>query len=147
NDAAVALAEEEGKENFSALMNQKAKELGMKDTYYEESTGLSFLNQSTADDLTKLAAYIYNNHPQILEISRQKQVEITELKSKKSRKLLNINRLAGQPDFIGGKTGYIDESGRNLVAFFNKDNKIILTVVLGAENAFDETKKMLNCYK
>ena len=146
NDAAVALAENYGKENFAGMMNQKAKELGMNDTYYEESTGLSFLNQSTADDLTKLAAYIYNNHPQILEVSRQKQVEITELKSKKSRKLLNINRFAGSPDFIGGKTGYIDESGRNLVAFFSKDNQIILTVVLGAENAFDETKKMLNCY-
>jgi len=146
NDAAVALAEDSGKENFAGMMNQKAKELGMNDTYYEESTGLSFLNQSTADDLTKLAAYIYNNHPQILEISRQKEAVIKELKSQKSRKLLNINRFAGSSDFIGGKTGYIDESGRNLVAFFNKDNKIILTVVLGAENAFDETKKMINCY-
>jgi len=147
NDAAVALAEDFGKENFAVIMNQKAKELGMNDTYYEESTGLSFLNQSTADDLTKLATYIYNNYPQILEISRQKEVVIKELKSQKSRKLLNINRFAGSPDFIGGKTGYIDESGRNLVAFFNKDNKTVLTVVLGAENAFDETKKMINCYK
>ena len=147
NDAAIALFEEGGKENFSALMNQKAKELGMNDTYYEEASGLSFLNQSTAADLAKLAFYIYNNHPEILEISKQKEVSITELKSKKSRKLLNINRFAGQPNFMGGKTGYIDESGRNLVAFFNKGGKIVLTVVLGAENAFDETKKMLNCYK
>ncbi len=147
NDAAVALAENLGKENFAVMMNQKAKELGMSDTYYEESTGLSFLNQSTADDLTKLAAYIYNHHPQILEISHQKEVIIKESKSQKSRKLLNINRFAGSSDFIGGKTGYIDESGRNLVAFFNKDNKTILTVVLGAENAFDETKKLLICYK
>ncbi len=147
NDAAIALFEEGGKENFSSLMNQKAKELGMNDTYYEEASGLSFLNQSTAADLTKLASYIYNNYPEILEISKQKEVNIAELKSKKSRKLLNINRFAGQPNFMGGKTGYIDESGRNLVAFFNRNDKIILTVVLGAENAFDETKKMLNCYK
>jgi D-alanyl-D-alanine carboxypeptidase (penicillin-binding protein 5/6) len=146
NDAAIALAEKLDKENFSALMNQKAKELGMNDTYYEEPSGLSFLNQSTANDLIKLANYIYNNHPLILEISRQKEIEITELKSKKSRKLLNIDRFAGQPDFIGGKTGYIDESGRNLIAFFNKNGKIVLTVVLGAENAFDETKKLISCY-
>lgn len=146
NDAAIALFEEGGKENFSVLMNQKAKELGMNDTYYEEASGLSFLNQSTAGDLVKLASYIYNNHPQILEISRQKEISITELKSKKSRKLSNINRFAGQPNFIGGKTGYIDESGRNLVAFFNKGGKTVLTVVLGAENAFDETKKMLECH-
>jgi len=145
NDAAMAVAEDFGKEQFVDLMNQKAKELGMNDTYYEEPTGLSFLNQSTANDLVKLANYIYANHPQILEISRQKEVLIKELNTKKSRKLLNINRFAGQADFIGGKTGYIDESGRNLVAFFNKDNKIILTIVLGAENAFEETKKIISC--
>ncbi len=147
NDAASALAEELDKEIFAGLMNQRAKELGMNDTYFEETTGLSFLNQSIANDLVKLATYIYNTYPQILEISRQKEAVIFELNSKKFRKLFNINRLAGQPDFLGGKTGYIDESGRNLVSFFNKNGKIILTVVLGAENAFDETKKMLNCYQ
>lgn len=163
NDAAIALAEEAGVENFTEMMNKKTKELGMDDTYYEEPSGLSFLNQSTAEDLVKLASYISIKYPQILEISRQKEVGITELKSKKLRKLLNINRFASSSDFIGGpskqdetrpkieflggKTGYIDESEKNLISFFNKDDKTILTIVLGAKNAFDETKKMLNCYK
>ncbi|MEK7114520.1 MAG: serine hydrolase [Patescibacteria group bacterium] len=142
NDAAAAIIENFGEKEFIDEMQKKAAELKMFQTSYLEPTGLSFINQSTANDLARLVNYARQNHPELLEISRQKEIEIFELKSKKSRKLLSVNRFAGQPDFIGGKTGYIEESGRNLIALFNINGKIILSIVLGADDSFKETEKI-----
>lgn len=142
NDAAVSLVESFDYEEFIDEMQKKAAELKMFQTSYLEPTGLSFVNQSTANDLSKLMRYVRQNHPELLEISRQREAEIFELKSKKARKLLSVNRFAGQPDFIGGKTGYIEESGRNLIALFEINGKIILSIVLGSDDSFKETEKI-----
>jgi len=48
-----------GKEKFIQAMNQKAQNLGMKNTFYADPTGLSPENKSTAQDLAKLLTYIY----------------------------------------------------------------------------------------
>ena len=143
NDAAAAVAESSAR--FVDQMQQKAAELKMYQTTFFEPTGLSFINQSTAFDLVKLTDYVYQNHPELIEISGQKETEIVELKSGKPRKLININEFAGSPGFIGGKTGYIEEAGRNLVAIFDANGGKILIVVLGADNAYEEAKKLLKC--
>ncbi|MEK7162883.1 MAG: serine hydrolase [Patescibacteria group bacterium] len=142
NDAAMAIVENFGEIEFIDEMQKKTAELKMFQTSYLEPTGLSFINQSTANDLTKLINYVYQKHPELLEISRQKEAEIFELKSKKIKNLLNVNKFAGEQDFIGGKTGYIEEAGRNLIALFNINGKIILSIVLGADDSFIETKKI-----
>lgn len=147
NDAAVALAESIGEKKFIEAMNDKVKELGMADSRFIEPSGLSYLNQSTASDLSKLAAYIYYHYPDFLEITAQKERKIFDLEKANVKRLVNINIFAGEPDFIGGKTGYLnDEIGRNLVAFFKKNDRVILTIVLGAPDAFEETKKLLTCF-
>ncbi len=145
NDAAVAIAETLGENEFVDAMQSKASELKMLQTTYLEPSGLSFINQSTASDLAKLIGYIYQNHPELLEISRQKETTITELKTRRARTLININHFAGQPDFIGGKTGYIDEAGRNLASLFNVNGRIFLIVVLGSDDAFKTTNKLKQC--
>ncbi len=144
NDAAEAIAEnfEGGKQSFIDEMQKKAAELKMFQTTYLEPTGLSFINQSTAKDLSALISYIYSKHPDILEISRQKEIRIIDLQAGKIKKILNIDKFAGQEDFIGGKTGFIDESGRNLIGVFDISGKTIVTVVLGATNSFDETAEL-----
>jgi len=142
NDAAVAIAESFGGQDFINEMQKKASELKMFSTTYLEPTGLSFINQSTANDLAKLMSYIYFEHPEILEISRQKEAEILELKTGEKRRILTVDKFAGEPDFIGGKTGYIDEAGRNLVGLFDINNKMFLTITLGAEDSFKETEKL-----
>jgi len=144
NDAAEAIAEnfEGGKENFIDEMQRKAAELKMFQTTYLEPTGLSFINQSTAKDLSLLISYIYSKHPEILEISRQKEIRIIDLQAGKIKKILNIDKFAGQEDFIGGKTGFIDESGKNLIGVFDISGETIVTVVLGADNSFEETAKL-----
>lgn len=166
NDAAAAIAESFGKaelgsgeprnstelslrgeKNFIDEMQKKAAELNMFQTTYLESTGLSFVNQSTAADLAKLMSYIYLNHPEILEISRQKETKITELSSGITRELVSINRFAGENDFIGGKTGYIEEADHNLIGFFKINGKTVLTITLGAEDSFAETQKLKDFVK
>lgn len=141
NDAAVALAESISPE-FVKLMNQKADELNLNEIKFDDPTGLSFLNQSTVNDLAKLMNYIYYNNPQILEITRQKEVKISELNSGTTRRLININQFAGQPDFIGGKTGYTEASGGNLISLFNKNERPVLIIVLGSKDRFGDTEKL-----
>ena len=142
NDAAAAIAESFGEKKFIDEMQKKAAELKMFQTTYLEPTGLSYINQSTVNDLAKLINYIYKNYSGLLEISRQKEIKTTDLKTKKQKTLFSVNKFAGELDFIGGKTGYIEESGRNMVGLFNIAGKTVLTIVLGAENSFEETTKL-----
>lgn len=147
NDAIAALAEFFGEKKFVEAMNKKAKDLNMKDTYFTEPTGLSVLNQSTASDLAKLVSYIYYNKLEIFEITAQKERKIFDLEKGNFKRLVNINPFVGDSDFIGGKTGFLnDDIGRNLVALFRKNGRVVLTVILGAENVFEETKKLLTCF-
>jgi len=136
NHAAAALADFYifGEANFVRLMNKKAADLSMTQTVFFDSTGLSPLNQSTANDIRKLMKHIINNHPEILIYSQEKS--FGELK--------NINLFAGQNNFLGGKTGYLDEAKQNLVSLFSLDNRRVLIVVLGAENRFEQTQALLD---
>lgn len=130
NDAAEALAEFYGRENFLEKMNQKASQLGMANTRFFDPSGLSPLNQSTLQDLEKLAVYIFYRHPQIFEITREKEG--------------NIHPFAGHPDFGGGKTGFIDEANGNLISLFNPSagGGPLLIIILGSDDRFSDTKNL-----
>lgn len=136
NHAAVALADFYvfNQTGFIKFMNKKAAELGMSQTVFFDPVGLSPLNQSTANDIRKLMKYIVNNHPEILNWSRERNFGDFQ----------NINFFAGRVDFLGGKTGYIDESKQNLVSLFLINNRRILIIVLGAEDRFSETQELLS---
>ncbi len=138
NDAAEALAEFYGRENFILEMNQKAVELGMKQTHFQDPTGLSLLNQSTLENLRSLASYIYLDHRPILEMSRDKEITIL------GRTLTNINLFAGRQEWLGGKTGFTDESGGNLISVFDYNGQPLVIIVFGSENRFQETEKVYN---
>ncbi len=142
NDAAVALSETVGEKEFIDRMQKKARELKMLQTTYLEPTGLSFVNQSTANDLARLVTYINENYSELFKISRLREGQITDLKSGKTKTMVNINKFAGDDDFLGGKTGYIDESGRNLMALFNVDGRKVLIITLGSDDSFTEADKL-----
>lgn len=145
NDAAVAFTEVINEKEFVKMMNDKAEEIKMAETVFLNNSGLSFLNQSTADDLVKLIDYITNQYPEIIEISRLKEDVIYEIKTSKPKKLFNTNQFVGNADFLGGKSGYLESAGRNLISLFNIDNQPIIVVILGAEDAHKETENLLNC--
>ena len=153
NGAAEALAQDFGKEKFIDLMNQKAKELHLNETAFFDPSGLSARNQSTPNDILKLMDYLRDNHKEILKITIQKSGSIFELNSNTRRMLSNINEFAGEPNFLGGKTGFTDEAQGNLVSLFTVQqglspafkNEPVVIVVLGSHDRFGDTKKLLNC--
>ena len=103
-----------GLATFVSMMNAKAKMLGMKDTRYVEPTGLSFHNQSSAQDLALLVnAASSNAMVRELSTSPNYQVEV----GNRTLQYNTTNRLVRSPDWDIGlqKTGYISEAGQCLV--------------------------------
>lgn len=150
NDAAEILTKNYGKEKFIAEMNKLAEDWGLGDTFFDDSTGISATNQSTVYDIKKMVAQINYLYPEILKITRQSKEVVVELKTKKRNNILSINQFSGQPNFLGGKTGYTDEAGGNLVSIFSYQNRPIIFIVLGTksyEARFEETKKLFDWFK
>lgn len=103
-----------GMATFVAQMNNKARELGMRDTRFVEPTGLSSKNQSSAQDLAKLVN-IAHADATVREYSTWPKhlVEVGD----RTLQYNNTNRLVNNPNWEIGlqKTGYIAEAGRCLV--------------------------------
>ncbi len=147
NVAAEALASFYGRDAFLAEMNARAAAWGMKDTHFDDPSGISAGDESTANDLLKLAQKIYADYPQVLQITRAPQAVITEENSEKKILLTSINEFAGDADFIGGKTGYTDQADGNLLSVFHNSGKPLVMVVLGSSARFDDTKALYDWYR
>lgn len=103
-----------GLATFVSMMNAKAKLIGMKDTRYVEPTGLSSLNQSSAQDLALLVNVASTDATvRQLSTSPDYQVEV----GNRMMQFNTTNRLVKNPDWEIGvqKTGYISEAGQCLV--------------------------------
>ena len=133
NDATVALAERIAgtEEEFVKLMNNKAKELGLKNTFFKNSTGLDEANHySTARDMSIIAKELVK-HKKILDFS---SIYETYLRNDTDNKfwLVNTNKLVRFYKGVDGlKTGYTEEAGYCLTATINKDNMRLIAVVMG----------------
>lgn len=127
NDAATAISEWLGKDSFIEFMNKTAKKAGMVNTRFFDPHGLTPLNLTTAKDLEHLVGYIYNKQSEILEFTREKIEGAT-------------HPFAGQDDFLGGKTGFIDESAGNLISLFQYRGQPIVIIVLGSKQRAEDTQ-------
>ena len=139
NDAAVALANFYGKNDFIKLMNQKAAALGMSNTLFEESSGINDRNISTVEDLFRLARYLYSNQRYILDITKKE-----ELRSWK-----NNNSFAGDERYLGGKNGYIETALDTTIALFSLPvietaNKDIAIILLRSQNRKKDVSLILS---
>lgn len=134
NDAAVALAEYVGgdKEGFAKLMNDKAKELGLKDTHFVTPHGLDDPEHyTTAYELAKITDYALKNE-KFAKIVGTKECTINI--NGYSKQLSNTNELLGYLQGVNGvKTGFTNNAGRCLVTSVNRNDFEIITVVLGAD--------------
>ena len=127
NDAAVALAIYCGGtvEGFAELMNDKARNLGMKDTHFVNPNGLDAPGHySTARDLAVLAAYAMEN-PIFARTVSAKTVKAGE------RCLVNHNKLLWRVEGADGvKTGYTKAAGRILVSSATRNGRRIIVVTM-----------------
>lgn len=103
-----------GLDAFVAAMNQRAQQLGMKDTHYVEPTGLSSHNQSTAQDLARLIAFA-SNDPLLRELTTSPSYQVAV--GRRTMEFHTTNRLVKNPswDILLQKTGFINEAGQCLV--------------------------------
>ncbi len=115
NVAAQAMADYIGQAQFMNEMNARATAWGMTDTYFADPSGISAANESTANDLLILAQHVYADYPEILALTDTPATTITELNSRKKIAVKSINVFAGEPAFIGGKTGNTPQAGGNLL--------------------------------
>ena len=146
NDAAEALAAAfpDGREAFIVAMNSKATALHLTNTHFTNPTGFDFVNHySSALDLARLATSALKN-PTFARIVSTPKISVFSADSKIEHKLTNINQLLGRLDGVKGvKTGYTEEAGEALVALTERNGHQILTVVLGSQDRFGETEKLI----
>ncbi len=145
NDAAYALSEAIGVDNFVDIMNWQAKTLGLKNTHFTNPTGLDdSQNYSTAQDLAILIKDLLQK-PFIWEISKISKFDLYLADGTFHHQLKNTNQLLGEiPDIIGGKTGWTSQAQGCFILVLQKDNDYIINVVLGAEDRFAEMRKLIN---
>lgn len=145
NDASVALAEfVAGSERaFVDIMNQQAQLLGMKDTHFENATGLPSPDHfSTAYDLAILAQHIIQDYPENYSLYAQKHFTYNNIRQP------NRNSLLWRDESVDGlKTGHTEEAGYCLVASAKRGETRLIATVMGtssSEARAQEVQKMLN---
>ena len=122
-----------GRSAFVRAMNNKARQLGMRNTHFYDSTGLSTRNVSTAQDLGKLAAAAYRQ-PLIRQFTQDENREMRFSAPAYSLMFNNTNPLVKNPDWDVrlSKTGFTDEAGRCLVMRAKPDSRELAIVLLNS---------------
>ncbi len=137
NDAAVAVAEFIGGSEpvFVEQMNQKAVQLGMENTHFENACGLDAPGHlSTARDVAIMSREILTNHPQITQYTT---IWMDSLRDGQTQ-LLNTNKLLKNYNGITGlKTGTTSGAGVCVTASATRDGLNLIAVVLGSGNGDD----------
>ena len=149
NDGIVALAERVGgsEDEFVKMMNQKAKELGLKDTNFVNPTGLDEDNHySSAYDMAIIAKELIN-HEKIFDYTSVYE-DYLRRGTKNEYWLVNTNKLVKTYNGADGlKTGYTDNAGYCMAVTAKRDGMRLLAIVLGESSGKIrnlETKELLD---
>ena len=141
NDAAYAIAEASAgsSERFVEWMNTKAGELGMKDTFFADPSGLDDSTYSTPEDLVRLTRYALKN-PKFREIVRTVEFEVIGDSHKYMFLQNQTNLLSTYPGVAGVKTGFTEEAGLCLITYAENGGHEVVGVVL---NSIDRKGDMI----
>lgn len=146
NDAAFAIAENYpgGVLGFVSAMNKKVAELELKNTHFDNPAGFDSPNHySSAKDLDLITEEALK-YDQLAKIFATKETNIVSLDKKYTHQLTNLNKLLSTVrGVLGVKTGYTDIAKENLVTLVERDHHKILTVVLGSDDRFGESTKLI----
>ena len=144
NDAALAIANFVGGDvdSFVEMMNSKAKEIGMKESEFNNPSGLDQEkgNYSSAYDMAILTSYAMKNETYRKIVSTKKYTLTTNMNS---YAWYNKNRLLNSYKYTtGGKTGFTDKARRTLVTTASRDNLNLVVVTLNDGNDFNDHKDL-----
>lgn len=169
NGATIALAEARSgsEKEFVSLMNERAHELGLEDTYFVNSTGLTNVdlqgyhstgslddkNMMSANDLAVLTKYVIERFPELLEITKKKEFGFQEKTYTNSNWMLPGTEV----DFIdidvtydgvdGLKTGFTDEAGYGFTGTVQMNNTRVISVILGTKEMEDRFLETIALYE
>ena len=146
NDAAEVLALHFDRNNFISKMNQEAEKLKMSGTLYEDPSGLSPNNQSTASDIFKLTGYLMQQQPDLLKITTKRSY------SDKKHSWSNISQFLGKDGYLGGKSGYTDEAKQTAVSIFSlplgeNSYRPVAIALLQSSDRYKDVENILNYLK
>ncbi len=135
NDAAYLLAKyiSGSEEEFAKVMNEKANQIGMHNSCFNNASGLDEIkaNYSTSYDMALLMKYAYQN-----KVFRQ-IINTKYYTSSNNMRWKNKHRLIFEDEyFYGGKTGYTLKAKRTLVSLFKKDDQEVIVVTLNENDDF-----------
>ena len=143
NDAAQALADHYGQARFIQAMNAFTQSIGAYRTYFSDPSGLSPLNESTANDMAIIIDWIRAHDPGVIALTAQKSKVI------RNHVWVNPTHFLSWSYYLGGKNGYTDEADRTAVSLFNvgQSKDIYVVVVLGSDNRDADVIKLLKKVK
>ncbi|MEN3791719.1 D-alanyl-D-alanine carboxypeptidase family protein [Fulvimarina sp. MAC3] len=141
NDGAIILAEglAGSEDEFTARMNARAEELGLKDTHYANPTGLPSEDgeqQTTARDLVTLTRHLRSAHPELYKIYAEPAFEWNKIFQRNRNPVLGGD-LGGE----GVGTGFTDKSGYSLMGVAAKDGRTLLLALSGLESSAAREKE------
>ena len=146
NDACVTLAEAiaGSEESFAQMMNREAQRLGMKNSNFMNSTGLPDpQHYTTARDLSLLASALIRDFPEdYKKYYSMKEFRYNNITQPNRNRLLFID-----PTVDGVKTGHTEAAGYCLISSALRENRRLLSVVLGTKSdsaRASESLKLLN---
>jgi D-alanyl-D-alanine carboxypeptidase (penicillin-binding protein 5/6) len=145
NDACIVLAEAiaGSEEGFAAMMNEQASRLGMTGTHFVNATGLPDpKHYTTARDLARLTSALINAFPEFYKIYSIKEYRYNGITQPNRNRLLYVD-----PSVDGVKTGHTESAGYCLIASAKRDQRRLLSVVLGTDSdraRAMESQKLLN---
>lgn len=148
NDVAHALARHTAgsEEVFAGMMNQKARQLGMRNSNFVKSNGLPASGQySTARDMS-IVARAAMRQSVIPSITRKSKLQFRYASGKVST-LSNTNKLlTSSPYCFGLKTGYTRRAGKCLISAGSYKNRTVIVVVLGSNSSsiWNDSRKLLH---
>ena len=142
--------EDEAIQDFVTKMNMKASDLGLKNTYYWNESGLDQSEvkggaYGTAKDMAELLNYILVHHPELLEATQE--VRATLSSDTYNHEAKNTNMLAAViPGLLASKTGFTDTAGGNLAFVFDPElGRPIIVTILGSTSSgrFEDAEKLV----
>lgn len=146
NDAAYTIASNYpgGVTAFVAAMNNKALEMNLTHTHFDNPIGYDSPDHfSSASDLAKVSILLVND-PTLSQIVDTKQAVVASVDGKIVHNLENLNELLGEDGVVGVKTGTTPLAKENFVGLVDKNNQRILTIVLGSDDRFADTQKLID---
>lgn len=147
NDAAMSLAIYVGgnEKNFIKMMNDKAKELSLQNTNFENPYGFDNDNHfSSSYDMAMMARHLILNYPDILSYTSIYEDYVREDTTKKFW-LVNTNKLVKFMDGVDGlKTGWTEKSGYCLTATISKNNERFIAVSMGNTSTTKRNQEVSN---